>query len=198
MQAQESVATANDQLISALYAHNVGQSRAGAGPGRRRAGNTKISGGEVAWQNLRHEPIVRRERRRPSGRWVIAVVVVAGAVVRRILLVAISGHIRSHRRRADRRPYQCRQRRIAGNVIEIRAEDEQYREGRRCSGAAGSARLRCGPGQGAGGFGRRRSHARKLAHRCSHHDDQYREPIENRAFVAGRRNGVRCWARSAS
>ena len=45
VQAQESVATANDTLISALYAHNVGKGGSGAGAGRRRAGYS-----ETAWR----------------------------------------------------------------------------------------------------------------------------------------------------
>ena len=48
VQAQESVASANDSLISALYAHNLAKVASGARLGRRRAGNPKTNGGEVA------------------------------------------------------------------------------------------------------------------------------------------------------
>jgi multidrug resistance efflux pump len=53
------------------------------------------------------------------------------AVVVAVLAVAgyyggIPQHVRNHRRRADRRAHQRRQRRITGNVVEILAEDEQF------------------------------------------------------------------------
>ena len=69
--------------------------------------------------------------------------------------------------------------RISGNVIEVRAEDEQCGEGRRRAGPDRPEGLRSRGRQGGSGPGRCRGGARKLAHRYSDHHHQHGESVED-------------------
>ncbi len=52
VQAQESVASANDSLIAALYAHNLAKVALARALGGDRTGNPTSGGGEIRWLNL--------------------------------------------------------------------------------------------------------------------------------------------------
>ncbi len=124
VQAQESVASANDSLISALYSHGVAKIALARFPGRSRAGNQKIDGGEVGMAELLKDKSAPRRKPRIACLLVALVVVVvlasAGYYMWRYLDTyestddaQIDGHINAVSGR------------ITGNVIEVRAEDEQ-------------------------------------------------------------------------
>ena len=123
VQAQESVASANDSLISALYASQSRQSRFGARIGRSRAGNSTFDRGEIRWLNCEREKLRAGEGLVEPWRSLVLVPVVLTAgdslwtyfnAYETTDDAQVDGHINAISAR------------ISGNVVAVLAEDEQY------------------------------------------------------------------------